>query len=94
MNQQNVINAAMTMSAAGFKHDEALAKINQGFVDGDVIPMSTERCIKIEGDKATGYKGDTAENSFNLADLPEAQLEKLMAAYIVKHFAADMQKVY
>ena len=94
MNKQNVIEAALKMSANGFQSDKAAEKIDQGFVDGDVIPMSTDRYIKIEGEKATGYKGDIPENSFNLADLPEAQLENLMAAYIVKHYPVAMQKVY
>ena len=94
MKKQNVLEAARKMSAGGFQSDKAAAKIEQGFVDGDVIPMSAERCIRIEGDKATGYKGDTAENSFNLADMPAAQLEQLMAAYIVKHYPVAAHKVY
>lgn len=94
MNQQNVIATAIKMAGVGVKLNtgaEVKAKIESGFVDGDIIPMGADRYIKIEGEKATGYKvneegDDTAENSFELAQMPEAQIEQLMAAYIIKNF--------
>jgi hypothetical protein len=94
MNAQNIEALVIKMSKAGVNGAKMSAKIAQGFVDGDVIPMSGEREIRIENGVASGYNKDVKENSFELAALPAAQIEGLMAQYIVANCGLSPQKIF
>ena len=94
MNAQNIKSMVMKKSAPGVNSKMMEEKIAQGFVDGDVIDVGGGREIRIEGGIASGYNKGQKENSFDIAKLPVAQQEQLMAQYIVANCGLPPRKVF